>query len=133
MAAAQQHQPAEPSKRDQIEQADKHTTRSCLRGRTASNHRSQPPWLYFDAVQADEVVEVGDRTGLRPPAAKIEDYDPDDPRLGRASRTRCTWGGGDRNNPCRNHPKYTVTDKSDTRWACCDDHLPRYLASRPPR
>ncbi|MFI6736921.1 hypothetical protein ACIBI9_28680 [Nonomuraea sp. NPDC050451] len=85
------------------------------------------------AFGADEVVEVGDRTGLRPPATKIEDYDPDDPRLGQASRTRCTWGGGDRNNPCPNHPKYTVTDKSGTRWACCDDHLPRYLASRPPR
>ncbi|MEV1001202.1 hypothetical protein [Nonomuraea sp. NPDC050202] len=30
----------------------------------------------------------------------------------RASRTRCTWGGGDRNNPCPDDPEYTVTDKS---------------------
>ncbi|MEV4374558.1 hypothetical protein AB0J71_46410 [Nonomuraea sp. NPDC049637] len=83
------------------------------------------------AFGADEVVEVGDRTGLRPPAAKIEDYDSGDPRLGQASRTRCTWGGGNRNNLCANPPKYTVIDKSGTPWACCDDHLPRYLASRP--
>ncbi|MEV1004898.1 hypothetical protein [Nonomuraea sp. NPDC050202] len=85
------------------------------------------------AFEADEIVEVGDRTGLRPPAAKIEDYDPRDPRLGQASRTRCTWGGGDRNNPCPDAPKYTVTDKSGTRWSCCKGHLPRYLASRPSR
>ncbi|GAA3123337.1 hypothetical protein [Nonomuraea salmonea] len=67
---------------------------------------------------------------MRPPTSKIEDYDPDDPQLGQASRTRCTWGGSDRNNPCRSHPKYTVTDKSGTLWAFCDDHLPRYLTSR---
>ncbi|GAA4976212.1 hypothetical protein GCM10023334_102500 [Nonomuraea thailandensis] len=85
------------------------------------------------AFGADEVVEVGDRTGLRPPAATIEDYDRADRRLGQASRTRCTWGGGDRNNPCPHPPKYTVTDKSGTRWACCDHDLPRYLASRPRR
>uniref|UniRef100_UPI003F495659 hypothetical protein n=1 Tax=Nonomuraea sp. CA-252377 TaxID=3240003 RepID=UPI003F495659 len=76
------------------------------------------------AFEADEIVEVGDRTGLRAPAAKIEDYDPRDPRLGQASRTRCTWGGGDRNNPCPEDPKYTVTDKSGTRWSCCKGHLP---------
>ncbi|WP_202125371.1 hypothetical protein [Actinomadura physcomitrii] len=84
------------------------------------------------AFGADEVVEVGDRTGLRPPASTVTDYDRDAHfHPGQASYTRCTWGGGDKTNPCTDDPKYTVTDKSGTLWACCDNHLPRYLASRP--
>ncbi|MGW0087260.1 hypothetical protein [Streptomyces sp. NPDC003393] len=81
------------------------------------------------AFGAKEVLAVGDLTGRRPTAVEISDYDPGD-FTGVASQQRCTWGGS-KNKPCPEEPKYTVTDKSGTKWACCDSHLPGYLRSRP--
>jgi hypothetical protein len=81
------------------------------------------------AFGAKEILSVGDLTGRRPAAAEIDDHHPD--RIpGDDSRQRCTWGGS-KNNPCIDKPKYAVTDKSGTKWACCDSHLPGYLRSRP--
>ncbi|WP_068923592.1 hypothetical protein [Planobispora rosea] len=82
------------------------------------------------AFGAEEILEVGDRTGLRPAAADVSDHHPELFPEGNASQTRCTWGGS-RTNPCTDEAKYIVTDKSGTRWACCDSHLPGYLRSRP--
>ncbi|MEO3875164.1 hypothetical protein ABGB18_40795 [Nonomuraea sp. B12E4] len=80
LTAAQQHQPAQLQEHDQTEQAGMHRTRSFLLGRTRSDHRSEPLWPHFDAVQvfADRacddassadgslVVEAGDVVaGLR--------------------------------------------------------------------
>jgi len=81
------------------------------------------------AFGAKEVLAVGNLTGRRPAAVGIQDHHPE-LFTGDESRHRCTWGGG-RNNPCTDRPKYAVTDKSGTRWACCDHHLPGYLRSRP--
>ncbi|MFE2090683.1 hypothetical protein [Streptomyces sp. NPDC059460] len=81
------------------------------------------------AFGAKEVLAVGDLIGRRPAAVEISDYDPD-VFAGDASRRRCTWGGS-KNKPCPEEPKYAVTDKSGTKWACCDGHLPGYLRSRP--
>ncbi|MET8956260.1 hypothetical protein [Streptomyces sp. NPDC004533] len=81
------------------------------------------------AFGAKEILAVGDLTGQRPAAVEISDYDPD-VFAGEASRRRCTWGGS-KDKPCTDEPKYAVTDKSGTRWACCDSHLPGYLRSRP--
>jgi hypothetical protein len=81
------------------------------------------------AFSAKEILSVGDLTGRRPAAAEIDDHDPD-LFSGDDSRRRCTWGGS-KNNPCTDEPKYAVTDKSGTKWACCDNHLPGYLRSRP--
>ncbi|WP_159401174.1 hypothetical protein [Streptomyces sp. NRRL B-24484] len=81
------------------------------------------------AFGAKEVLAVGDLTGRRPAAVEIDDHDPE-LFPGDDSRRRCTWGGS-KNNPCTDEPKYAVTDKSGTKWACCDSHLPGYLRSRP--
>ncbi|MFE2541715.1 hypothetical protein [Actinacidiphila glaucinigra] len=81
------------------------------------------------AFGAKEVLAVGELTGRRPAAVEISDHDAD-LFPGDASRQRCTWGGS-KKNPCTDDPKYAVTDKSGTRWACCDGHLPGYLRSRP--
>ncbi|MGV9385037.1 hypothetical protein ACWDRB_55175 [Nonomuraea sp. NPDC003707] len=81
------------------------------------------------AFGAKEILAVGDLTGRRPAAAEIDDHHPD-LFPGDDSRRRCTWGGS-KNNPCSGKPKYAVTDKSGTKWACCDSHLPGYLRSRP--
>ncbi|CAG7618248.1 hypothetical protein [Actinacidiphila bryophytorum] len=80
------------------------------------------------AFGAKEVMTVGTLTDRRP-AAVVADHNPDD-IPGPESRRRCTWGGS-RKNPCTEPPKYTVTDKSGTKWSCCDTHLPAYLRSRP--
>ncbi|GIH99352.1 hypothetical protein [Planobispora takensis] len=82
------------------------------------------------AFGAEEILQVGDRTGLRPAAADVSDHHPELFPEGTASQRRCTWGGS-RTNPCTDAAKYIVTDKSGTRWACCDSHLPGYLRSRP--
>lgn len=63
LAAAQQRQPAEHPKHDQIEQANRHKTRSFLRVRTPSNHRSEPSWLRCDAVQGDRVRTQDPKSG----------------------------------------------------------------------
>ncbi|MFJ7969087.1 hypothetical protein [Streptomyces sp. NPDC096324] len=81
------------------------------------------------AFGAKEVLAVGSLTGQRPTAVEIRDHDPEF-FTGDASRRRCTWGGS-KDNPCTDEPKYAVTDKSGTKWACCDRHLPGYLRSRP--
>lgn len=81
------------------------------------------------AFGSKEILAVGDLTGRRPAAAEITDHDPD-LFPGDASQRRCTWGGS-KNSPCTGEPKYAVTDKSGTKWACCDSHLPGYLRSRP--
>jgi hypothetical protein len=80
------------------------------------------------AFGAKEVLAVADLTGKRPPAVGVEDHRPS-LFTGEASKHRCTWGGS-RKNPCTQDPKYAVTDKSGTKWACCDNHLPGYLRSR---
>ncbi|MFF3351097.1 hypothetical protein ACFYWN_00420 [Streptomyces sp. NPDC002917] len=81
------------------------------------------------AFGAKEILAVGNLTGQRPAAVEINDHHPD-LFPGDDSRRRCTWGGS-KNNPCTDEPKYAVTDKSGTKWACCDSHLPGYLRSRP--
>ncbi len=81
------------------------------------------------AFRSEEILTAGTLTGRRLAAVEIDDHHPD-LFPGDASRRRCTWGGS-KNNPCTDEPKYAVTDKSDTRWACCDSHLPGYLRSRP--
>ncbi|MET9464315.1 hypothetical protein ABZY44_05710 [Streptomyces sp. NPDC006544] len=81
------------------------------------------------AFGAKEIHAVGDLTGRRPAAAEIGDHDPG-LFPGAESRGRCTWGGS-KKNPCTDDPKYVVSDKSGTKWACCDTHLPGYLRSRP--
>ncbi|MFF4867354.1 hypothetical protein ACFY3J_38010 [Streptomyces sp. NPDC001231] len=81
------------------------------------------------AFGAKEILAVGNLTGQRPAAVEINDHHPDI-FPGDDSRRRCTWGGS-KNNPCTDEPKYAVTDKSGTKWACCDSHLPGYLRSRP--
>ncbi|MFJ8113294.1 hypothetical protein [Streptomyces sp. NPDC096132] len=81
------------------------------------------------AFGAKEILAVGNLTGRRPAAVEISDHHPD-LFPGDDSRRRCTWGGS-KNNPCTDEPKYAVTDKSGTKWACCDSHLPGYLRSRP--
>ncbi|MFD8078290.1 hypothetical protein ACFV3E_37230 [Streptomyces sp. NPDC059718] len=81
------------------------------------------------AFGAKEVLAVGELTGRRPAAVEISDHNPN-LFPGDDSRQRCTWGGS-KKNPCTDDPKYPVTDKSGSKWACCDGHLPGYLRSRP--
>jgi hypothetical protein len=81
------------------------------------------------AFGAKKVLAVGNLTGHRPAAAEVNDHRPD-LFPGDDSRRRCTWGGS-KSNPRTDEPKYAFTDKSRTKWACCDSHLPGYLRSRP--
>jgi hypothetical protein len=81
------------------------------------------------AFGAKEILAVGDLIGRRPTAVGINDYDPD-LFPSKRSRSLCTWGGS-KDHPCTDEPEYVVTDKSGTKWACCDSHLPDYLRSRP--
>ncbi|MFC5834909.1 hypothetical protein, partial [Nonomuraea insulae] len=64
LATAQQHQPAEHPERDQIEQADKHKTRSFLWERTPFNHRSEPSLLNLTRYRLRQTISDGIRTRL---------------------------------------------------------------------
>lgn len=44
-----------------------------------------------------------------------------------SAKGTCTWSGSEN---CANRAEFTVIDRSNRRWATCDDHIGQYIRSQ---